>query len=126
MALIRNDDRKLTGRLLQDIPHRPDSRRPLATDRDVKLRSSTIDKMMGPIAKYNLEYRRPYPYHEIVPLEHWSSMRAKDLPHGALQVLHDRKFRVEWEQLRQTPVWDCDAVADTEENKLEYTGIFTE
>ena len=110
--LIRNDDWGLTGRLLEDTPHRPDPCPPWATDRDGKLHSNKIDRMLGLISKYNWEYRRPYLYPEIVPLEHWSSMRAKDLPHGALQVLHDRKFRVEWEQLRQTPVWDCDAVAD--------------
>ena len=119
MALIRNDDRKRTGRLLDDVPRRPDapsadrsSRPSLAAD-PVELGSNAPDKMMGLIAKWNLQYRRPWPYHEMLPHgEIWSTIRVRDLPYGALEVLHGPNFSVEWQELRETSVWDRRDVVD--------------
>ena len=112
MALIRNDDRRRTGRLLDDVPRRPDapgadrsSRPSLAAD-PVELGSNAPDKMMGLISKWNMQYRRPWPLHEMLPHgEIWSTIRVRDLPYGALEVLHGPNFSVGWEELRETPAW---------------------
>ena len=119
MALIRNGDRRGTGRLLDDVPRRLDapgadrsSRPSLAAD-PVELGSNAPDKMMGLIAKWNLQYRRPWPLHEMLPHgEIWSTIRVRDLPYSALEVLFGPNFSVGWEELRQTSVWGRHDVAD--------------
>ena len=68
--------------------------------------------MIGLISKYNMEYRRPYPFEQMAPLEHWSTMRVRDLPHGALQFLNEPKFQVDWEELRETAVWHSRGAAN--------------
>jgi len=71
--------------------------------------------MKGLISKYNLQYRRPWPKHEMLPkVERWYTMRLRDLPHGALEVLHGQNFSVEWQELRETSVWGHPDVVDME------------
>jgi len=63
--------------------------------------------MKGLIAKYNMQYRRPWSDHESLPnVEQWCKMRLSALPNGALEVLHGPTFSVDWEELRATSVWD--------------------
>ena len=57
---------------------------------------------MGLISKYNMQYRRAWPKHEMLPtVERWYTMRLSDLPHGALEVLHGQNFSVAWQELRE-------------------------
>ena len=90
-----------SGRLFEDIPRRRGApvadrswSRPSATE-PVELRGNAPDNMMGLIAKYNLQFRRPWLYDEMLPhMESWSTMRVSDLPHGALEVIHGPNFFV--------------------------------
>ena len=69
--------------------------------------------MMGLIAKYNLQYRRPWPYHEMLPhMENWAAMHVRGLPHEALKVLRGPNFSVERRELRETSVCDRRHVVD--------------
>ena len=69
--------------------------------------------MMRLIAKHALQFRRPWPYHEMLPhMENWATMHVRDLPHEALKVLRGPNFRVDWRELRETSVCDRRDVVD--------------
>ena len=77
----------------------------MATD-PVKLRSNALDKMKGLISKHNMQFRRPWPFFEMLPhMDDWFPMRVSDLSHEALEFLHGPHFLVDWEELRETSVW---------------------
>ena len=90
-----------SGRLLEDVPRRrgapvADRRwsRPSATD-PAELRGNATDKMMRLIAKYAFQFRRPWPYHEMMPhIKNSATMHVRYLPHGALEVLRGQIFSV--------------------------------
>jgi len=83
-----------------------------ATD-PAELRGNATDKMMRLIAKHALQFRRHWPYHEMLPhMENWATMHVRDLPHEALKVLRGPNFRVDWRELRETSVCDRRDVVD--------------
>ena len=97
------------GGLLDEVPSRPG----VATDDRDGRRPSATDEMKGPISKYNIQYRRPWPKHEMLTtVERWCTMRLRDLPHGALEVLHEQNISVEWPDLREASVLGHPDVVD--------------
>ena len=96
-----------SGGLLDDVPNSPE------LGMGELIRGNATQEMKRLISKYNMQYRRPEPKHEMLPnVDRWYTMRLSDLPHGALGILHGQNFSVGWQELWETSVWGRRDVVD--------------
>ena len=94
------DDPDHWKKLLQNVPGRPS-----ASDKAGKILSpSPANEMLGMLAKFNWEYRRPSP-NEFAFLDHWS--KSRHVPtNDMLQTFRDSgDFHIDQDELRQTYPW---------------------
>ena len=93
------DDAHHWETLLADVPGRPWSaspRRPLA--------STASDDLLGLLAKYNLQYRRPAP-HNFTMLDGWTLNRMTNIDDEVLQLFTGPQYNIATPELRHTHVW---------------------
>ena len=82
--------------LLADIPRRPfrqDARRPSA--------SVAADELVGLLAKYNLQYRRPAPI-KLPMLDNWTLSPANNIPVDVVKLFTTEPYHVDVNELRHT------------------------
>ena len=85
--------------LFADIPRRPhrqDARRPSA--------SVAADELVGLLAKYNLQYRRPAPI-KLTMLDNWTLSPANNIPVDVVKLFTSEPYHVDVNELRHTHVW---------------------
>ena len=67
--------------------------------------NSPKNAVLGLLAKYNWQFRRPYPHRGNVELDTWQKAPAKVLDAGQIELFSGREFRVATKEFRETSIW---------------------
>ena len=102
------DASETVPRLLESVP-----RRPLATDGPSATAPRLVDnprgQMLGLLAKYNWQFRRPYPQRGNVlrldQLDGWRPVATDRLDANQVQIFSGHQYHIDLREFRETFIW---------------------
>ena len=102
-------------RLLDSVPSRPRrfTGRPLATP-SFRLSQNSLGALLGLVAKYNWQFRRPYPQRcnvvQLDQLDAWRKVATKSLDASQVQIFSGQQYRIDSREFRETFIWQQEDV----------------
>ena len=100
------DESAVPARLRESVPARPQS----STNAPLTLTKVPRYGMLGLVAKYNWQYRRPFPHHCNMELDAWRKVATKSLGAGQVAIFSGHQYRIGLGEFRETFIWQQENV----------------